>query len=136
MFTKFLSDLVDRESFRRNLSEEAKNEFAEKEDVYFVHSPVMYRLYTMYASTEKIKERRRFFRLMGAYLYYDKFPCRHGDEFYYYVKFNKDSAFYQEHKALIDILILSADPENLEDYIGNRDLTIYNQILKSKKETH
>lgn len=136
MFTTFLVNLVDKDSFKKSLSsEEMKNTFAQSEGVYVIQSPIMYKLYTMYSDSNKITERSKFFKLMGAYCYYDKFPCKHGEEFYYYIKFNENSAFYQEHKMLIDLLTLEADPSTLKDYIGTRDLTIYNKFLKEKKQS-
>lgn len=133
MFTKFINDIVNPISFKAIISEEEMLNLSKKEGVYFVKSPVMYRLYTMYmGESKKISERSAFFRMCGNYLYYERFICSHGDEYYYYIKFNTKSKFYQEHAVLIKEMILASDPENLLNYTGNKDLTTYNLELKGE----
>lgn len=131
MFKEFMTDLIGTTSFKRVLTEQAMNDFAKEEGVLLVHSPVLYRLYALYtADKPPIEERPVFYRKAGMYLYYERFTCNHGEEFYYYVKFNKDSQFYKEHELLIKALIKASSPDTLEDYIGTRDLKSYNQSLK------
>jgi hypothetical protein len=131
MFKQFMTDLISTDSFKKVLSEQAMADFAKRPGVFLVHSPILYRLYTLYTEgTEDIEERPVFYRKAGAYLYYERFTCNHGEEFYYYVRFNTESLFYQEHRHLIEILILGSDPSTITDYIGTRDLTVYNKTLK------
>jgi hypothetical protein len=55
-----------------------------------------------------------FFRVCAQYLYYDKYICDHGTEFYYYIGF-------QEHeivtlmRPIIDKRIISNAPDTLKD---------------------
>lgn len=141
MFKRFIDELVDNKSIKLVMSQEAKEQFANHSKVTLVHSLVFYRLYVLYAkgvdTDVDLESRSTFFRLVGTYLYYDKFPCTHGEEYYYYIKFNENSAFYQEHQHLIEQLILFNDPSTLQDYVGTRDLKGYNKYLKStlQKET-
>jgi len=133
MFKEFMTDLIHNDSVKRVISEDAMIKFAKEEDVLFVQSPILYRLYVLYAVDHpSIEDRPLFYRKVGMYLYYERFTCNHGEEFYYYIKFNKSSKFYQEHKFLIETLILANDPSTLTDYIGTKDLNIYNKSLKEK----
>jgi hypothetical protein len=131
MFSQFITEVIKPESFKTTLTEYAMRQFASEEGVLLVHSPVLYRLYTLFAENhDEIEDRPTFYRKAGAYLYYERFNCKHGDEFYYYIKFNEDSLFYIEHKYLLEMLILAADPSVLTDYSGKKNLTGYNKPLK------
>jgi len=128
MFREFMNGgVISPASFKEQLTEAAMHAFAKQPDVVLVHSPVLYRFYVLFSGDKvHIEDRPVFFRKVGAYLYYERFTCQHGDEFYYYVKFNKNSPFYQEHKALISILIEANEPKRLlYDYIGTKDLSQY-----------
>jgi hypothetical protein len=131
MFKEFMNDLIGSRSFKKVLSEQAMADFAKEPGVLLVHSPVLYRLYALYtADKPSIEERPVFYRKAGMYLYYEKFTCNHGEEFYYYIKFNQSSEFFKEHKTLIESLVRASSPSTLTDYIGTRDLSSYNQFLK------
>lgn len=133
MFSQFMADLIKPESFKTTLSEQAMFEFSQEPGVLLVHSPVLYRLYSLFSEKQtEIEERPTFYRKVGAYLYYERFSCKHGDEFYYYIKFNEASEFYKEHQYLLELLILSSDPMTLTDYVGTKNLTGYNKPLKEK----
>ena len=111
----------------------AMREFASKPGVLLVHSPILFRMYTLYSEIHgELEDRPTFYRKVGAYLYYERFTCAHGDEFYYYIKFNNTSQFYLEHKDLLEMLILAGDPSTLTDYNGRRQLTGYNKPLKER----
>jgi hypothetical protein len=60
---------------------------------------------------------REFFQIAGQYLYYDKYLCEHGTEFYYYVVFNEHNAMYQLTKSLIQKRVYANRPETLKDLI-------------------
>lgn len=131
MFTQFIEDLIDKDSFKVVVSEEAMSKLAQEKDVYCVHSPILYRLYILYINDIiKPEDRPTFYRKAGMYLYYERFNCTHGDEFYYYIKFNVNSTFYQEHQTLLKNMIIANDPSILVDYIGTKDLSDYNKQLK------
>lgn len=133
MFKQFMDDLIDSKSIKVVLSLEAKDDFAKEDKVMFVHSPVLYRLYTLYVGDEGKKETRpTFYRKVGMYLYYEYFHCSHGTEYYYYIKFNEESAFYKEHEQLIKRLVLANDPVRLKNYTGFKPLNIYNSYLKEE----
>lgn len=135
MFSKFIHDVVDNDVLKTHLSEQYMLEVSQKEGVWFVKSPVMYRLYTLYTGDgDKINSRSAFYRKCGTYLYYERLTCAHGDEYYYYVKFNTESDFYKEHHKFIKELILAEDPTTLDDYIGLKDLNAYNKELKENQD--
>lgn len=134
MTQRFINELLHVDSFKTILSEDSMNELSQDQNVYLIHSQAMYRVYGLYVNNEtKMETRPRFFRKMGVYLYYERFTCTHGDEYYYYVKFREGSEFYKEHEAFIKMLILANDPSTLDDYTGSKDLTIYNKQLKENK---
>lgn len=132
MFKQFIDDLIDSSSIKVIMTAEAKDNFAEEEGVLFVHSPILFRLYTLYAEGAVKEDRPAFYRKAGAYLYYEHFYCTHGEEYYYFIKFNKDSLFYQEHEDLIKQLVIANDPTTLLTYIGTKPLDIYNKSLKEE----
>lgn len=133
MFDKFMKDLVDPSSFKVKLSERSMIELSQQPNVLLIRSDVMYRIYLLYAETQgydKISKRTDFYRKCGLWLYYEKFICRHGDEYYYYVKLNDKHPFYQEHSLIINGQILATDPKHINDYIGTKNLLNYNKSLK------
>lgn len=60
---------------------------------------------------------RDFYRVAGQYLYYDKYVCDHGTEFYYYVVFNADNEMYQLTQGLIRKRIAANNPSTLKDLV-------------------
>jgi hypothetical protein len=60
---------------------------------------------------------RDFYHVAGQYLYYDKYICKHGTEFYYYVIFNENNPMYQLTKELLRKRIHADRPETLKDLL-------------------
>lgn len=60
---------------------------------------------------------QEFFRVCGQYLYYDKYVCTHGTEFYYYVVFNRDNKIYRSIENITKKRIYCNSPEQLRDLI-------------------
>jgi hypothetical protein len=60
---------------------------------------------------------RDFYQIAGQYLYYDKYVCKHGTEFYYYVMFNENNPMYQLTKELLRKRIYADRPETLKDLL-------------------
>ena len=58
---------------------------------------------------------KEFFRVAGQYLYYDKYICVHGTEFYYHVEFNPDNMFYTLTKDIVDDRVRLNGPSTLTD---------------------
>lgn len=58
-----------------------------------------------------------FFQIAGQYLYYDKYICRHGTEFYYYVIFNENNPTYLLTKELLSKRIYANRPGTLKDLV-------------------
>lgn len=58
---------------------------------------------------------QEFYRICAQYLYYDKYVCTHGTEFYYYVVFNPERLEYQLTKDLMAKRIAANDPSTLTD---------------------
>lgn len=132
MFNNFIKQVIDTTSYKQILTEKKMLEFAQADKVYFVKSDLLYRMYTLFSNEDKKLTRPEFYRKCGYYLYYERLTCVHGEEYYYYVRFNEDSPFYKEHKELIKRLIIVNDPSRLEDYIGLKDIDSYNLKLKAE----
>ena len=58
-----------------------------------------------------------FYRIAGQYLYYDKYICKHGTEFYYHVVFNESNEMYQLTKDLISKRVYANRPASLNDLV-------------------
>jgi hypothetical protein len=58
-----------------------------------------------------------FFQIAGQYLYYDKYICRHGTEFYYYIIFNENNPTYLLTKELLSKRIYANRPGTLKDLV-------------------
>lgn len=139
MYNNFINELIDTSVFKPTVVIRRDQPYMfkrlkEDEDILAVHSNVLYQLYALYADGAQIETRPTFFRMVGLILQYEKLHCKHGDEYYYLLKFNESSAFYQKHKELIERMILESDPSTLYDYYGTNDINSYNKVLKKKKE--
>lgn len=132
MFTQFMSDFVDKDTLKVVSSVEAKQQVINQSGVVFIHSPLLYKLYAMYADGKPIESRPTFYRKVGAYVFYDYFNCDHGSEYYYYIKINENSNFYREHKEFIERSILAADPSTLKNYNGHQRVDVFNKELKER----
>jgi hypothetical protein len=60
---------------------------------------------------------RDFYQIAGQYLYYDKYVCEHGTEFYYYVIFNENHPVYKLTEELLLKRIYVNRPETLKDLV-------------------
>lgn len=57
-----------------------------------------------------------FFRVAGQYLYYDKYVCDHGTEFYYLVIWNEEHPIYRATAELIVKRVEANAPSTLLDF--------------------
>lgn len=135
MSLKMLSSLVGLESFDMT-TVEFFNEFINivshkvehsvdeyrvlkgKPGVMMVKATTLYQIYkhNVFGTDERLTM-REFFRVCGQYLYYDKYICDHGTEFYYYVVFNEDNKMYISTKDIVEKRVWSNRPEALQDLI-------------------
>lgn len=72
---------------------------------------------------------KEFFQIAGQYLYYDKYICKHGTEFYYYVIFNETHPTYLLTKELLSKRIYANRPATLKDLIR-----VYPAVTKESYE--
>jgi hypothetical protein len=89
-----------------------------RKDAVLVKATTLYQIYkhNVFENSGRL-EMRDFFQVAGQYLYYDKFVCKHGTEFYYYVVFNERNPMYQLTKSLIQKRVYANRPEALKDLI-------------------
>ena len=88
-----------------------------RSDVKLIKATTFYQIYkhNVFGSDGHRLPMKDFFRLCGQYLYYDKYVCTHGTEFYYLVVFNSDNEMYQLTADLIDQRIEANGPQTLTD---------------------
>jgi hypothetical protein len=101
---KVLHNITELDSFRQ--------------DAILVKATTLYQIYkhNVFESSGRLPM-REFFQIAGQYLYYDKYVCKHGTEFYYYVIFNEKNPMYQLTKSLLQRRIYANRPEALKDLI-------------------
>jgi hypothetical protein len=99
-----------------------------RDDAVLVKATVLYQIYkhNVFENSGRLSV-RDFYQIAGQYLYYDKYVCDHGTEFYYYVIFNEDNEMYKLTKSLLEKRIHAQRPELLKDLIK-----IYPAVVKEK----
>lgn len=85
--------------------------------LFLVKATTLYQIYkhNTFGADGKRLSMKEFFRVAGQYLYYDKYVCAHGTEYYYYVIFNPDNYMYQLTKEVVIPRIEVNGPESLSD---------------------
>ena len=88
-----------------------------KEDAVQIKATTLYQIYkhNVYPSSDDRLTMKQFFHVCGQYLYYDKYVCDHGTEFYYYVKFNDENEMYKLTEPVIQKRITANAPDTLKD---------------------
>jgi hypothetical protein len=99
-----------------------------RNDAVLVKATVLYQIYKHNVfETDGRLAMRDFFQIAGQYLYYDKYVCKHGTEFYYYVIFNEANEMYKLTKPLLEKRIHAQRPGLLKDLIK-----IYPAVTKER----
>ena len=88
-----------------------------------VKATTLYQLYkhNVYTTDGRLSL-KEFFRVAGQYLYYDKYVCDHGTEYYYLVIWNKEHPIYQATEDLIVRRTEANAPETLTDFRYKEEL--------------
>lgn len=88
-------------------------------DVKLIKATTFYQIYkhNVFGSDGHRLTMKEFFHICGQYLYYDKYICEHGTEFYYLVVFNKGNETYTLTADLIDQRIEANAPATLTDLV-------------------
>lgn len=86
-------------------------------DVVQVKITTLYDLYKRYANLHNVTPVpiKAFYQLARIYMYYDKYVCDHGTEFYYYVVFNQDNHIYRAMAAAVSKRIAVEHPDTIGD---------------------
>lgn len=98
-----------------NLTEYAS--IKSNENLHLIKATTFYQIYrhNVFGADGYRLTMKEFFRICGQYLYYDKYICEHGTEFYYLVLFNKDNEMYRMTADLIKQRIELNSPATLTD---------------------
>lgn len=111
--TNFVDPVCHKEIHSLDEFQDIKKNPATKQ----IKATTFYQIYShnVFGEDEDRLSMRDFFRLCSQYLYYDKYVCTHGTEFYYHIIFSEENTMYQLTKSLIDKRIEANNPETLFD---------------------
>ncbi len=118
MTTKeFFTDFISPTSHKIKHDQEEFHEIKNYPGVVLVKATTLYQIYkhNVFCKDEKRLTMQEFFRVSGQYLYYDKYICKHGTEFYYYVIFNKSNKMFEITKDVILKRVYVNRPQLLRD---------------------
>lgn len=87
-----------------------------KDDAVLVKATTLYQIYQHNVfEVDGRLSMRDFYRIAAQYLYYDKYICTHGTEFYYYVVFNTENLTFQLTEELTLRRVEANAPDTLDD---------------------
>ena len=88
-------------------------------DAKLIKATTFYQIYkhNVFGSDGHRLQMKEFFRICSQYLYYDKYICTHGTEFFYHVVFNQGNEMYALTADLIDKRIEADAPGMLTDLV-------------------
>lgn len=116
---EFFKEFVSPVCHKVNHNLEEFTALKHNENVVLVKATTFYQIYkhNVFGVDGRRLTIQEFFHICGQYLYYDKYICTHGTEFYYYVIFNEGNETYQLTKDLLSKRIWSNRPELLSDLL-------------------
>lgn len=114
---EFFQDFVSPSSHKILHNSTEFQTVKEHPNVVMVKATTFYQIYkhNVFGRDGRRLTMQEFFRVCGQYLYYDKYICDHGTEFYYYVIFNDKNEMYQLTKEVIGKRIWANRPHTLRD---------------------
>ena len=114
-FNKFIHVVCHKVHHERDEYEWLKS----RNDVHRIKATTFYQIYkhNVFGSDGPRLSMQEFYRVCGQYLYYDKYVCRHGTEFYYYVMFDFTNPLYIATKDIILKRIAANSPQTLTDLV-------------------
>lgn len=117
--SEFFQEFISPTSYKVNHSYDEYLSVKNRPEVVLVKATTLYQIYKHNVfENEGRLTMQDFFRVCGQYFYYDKYICKHGTEFYYYVSFNKENIIYQATKKIIMTRIKANSPDTLRDTIS------------------
>lgn len=116
--TQFFNGFISPIAHKIVHSVEEYDKIRKYDNVQMVKATTLYQIYkhNVFGRDERLSM-REFFRVSGQYLYYDKYVCVHGTEFYYYVVFDEDDKIYEATKEIVDKRIEANSPSTLDDLL-------------------
>lgn len=113
---EFFNNLIDSRSHKvlHNLAE--YDDVKALPGVKLVKATTLYQIYkhSIFESEGRLSM-GEFYKLCGQYLYYDKYVCDHGTEFYYYILFSSSNTYYKDAASVINKRVYANRPETLDD---------------------
>jgi hypothetical protein len=114
---EFLNQFVNIVCHKIHHNLDEFDSIATRKDVLLIKATTFYYIYKHNVFGDERLSMREFFRVCGQYLYYDKYVCTHGTEYFYYVVFNKDHPMYQLTADIITKRVEADGPELLTDLL-------------------
>jgi hypothetical protein len=114
MITEFFDNFISHAVHKTSPSRE---EYGTVQNSILVKATTLYDFYKRYAHVcgETPVPIRTFYQVARTYLYYDKYVCDHGTEFYYYVVFSDTNHVYNMLKTSITKRVAVEHPSRLQD---------------------
>jgi len=115
--TDFLNNFIHSSCHKVQHSVEEYDKIKQLEGVKMVKATALYNIYkhNVFTNVDRRLSMKQFFHICGQYLYYDKYVCHHGTEFYYYVVFNDNNEIYKIAEPILLKQINANAPETLTD---------------------
>jgi len=115
--TDFLNNFIHPSCHKVQHDVTEYNQIKQLEGIKMIKATALYNIYkhNVFTNVDRRLTMKQFFHICGQYLYYDKYVCRHGTEFYYYVKFNDANELYQIAEPILLKQIDANAPDTLDD---------------------
>ena len=112
----FLQEFVNPVSHKVEHNSTEFERIKKLSNVTMIKATTFYQIYkhNVYPTDDRLTM-KEFFNACGQYFYYDKYICKHGTEFYYYVAFNPSNIMYQATRAIINKRVWAHRPATLKD---------------------
>lgn len=116
---EFMNLFIHPSSHKVEQSVEEFEKVNSDKDIKLVKATTLYSIYrhNVFNDADGRVSMKEFFRICGQYLYYTKYVCDHGTEFYYHIVFNDDNDMYKVTKSVVDKRVHANRPETLKDII-------------------
>lgn len=114
---EFLNGFISPTCHKEEHSLKEYESIVSRPNVHQVKATTLYHIYkhNVFSKTDKRLNMKQFFHVCGQYLYYDKYLCEHGTEFFYYVEFNEENEMYNLTKPIIIKRLIANAPDKLTD---------------------
>lgn len=113
---EFFNHYLDKSTHKLLQNLEEYNRVKDTPGVLMIKATTFYQIYKHLVFTNEGRlGLQDFYKMSALYLYYDKYVCDHGTEFFYYIKLNVNHPLYTIMHRLVQEKIKRNGPEHLDD---------------------